>query len=350
MKIGVHCSSWVEGFVSQTPHTVIKEYNAQGFDKKTVVGFLYSEESDELRIPQYKLYFDKILMILSDYSTTAGVETDIVEKCKKFDFPGVELLATGHIEYVPVHMKIKRFEEFFIRVKKLYEKLQYAPLSQLTPFVPKPYYFDALLGLPRPHRTWLRDQIRSQCLDKIFLIYYWSSFASIEESGFVWPQGAEIKNKSSWERGFFTNNHVEYHGVDTWLSLIVPIEVYNQSAYSIVTETSTHNDYSFYTEKIVKPILAKRLFVCFSGVNYLKNLRALGFKTFDGIIDESYDQEVDHEIRFKKAFDQILYLCNQDQSSVLDCVKPIAEHNYNLFRSINWHADWADTIFSNFRF
>ena len=332
---------------------MIKDYDAPGFDKKTVVGFLYSAEDDESRIKQYKLNFDKILMILSDYSTTAGVETDIRDKCKKFDFPGVELLATGNIEYVPKHMKITRFEEFFIRVKALYEKLQYKPLDQLTPFTPKPYYFDALLGLPRPHRNWVFRQITTQCRNKILLIYYRNSRATtIEESGFAWPQGAEIKDKSSWEwqRGFFTNNSVVYYGIDTWLSFIVPIDVYNQSAYSIITETATHNDYSFYTEKIVKPILAKRLFVCFSGVNYLKNLRALGFKTFDGIIDESYDQEADHKIRFKKAFDQILYLCNQDQSSVLELVEPIAEHNFNLLKSTDWHAPWADTIFSSFNF
>jgi hypothetical protein len=43
------------------------------------------------------------------------------------------------------------------------------------------------------------------------------------------------------------------------------------------------------TEKTAKPIWAKRLFVMFGTPGFLKKLHELGFKTFDHVIDESYD-------------------------------------------------------------
>ena len=70
----------------------------------------------------------------------------------------------------------------------------------------------------------------------------------------------------------------------------------------------------------------------------------MGFQTFDNIIDESYDQELDPELRFKKAFDQVLHLCQQDQATTLAQVKPITQHNYNLFRARDWRGAWQDSI------
>ena len=42
-------------------------------------------------------------------------------------------------------------------------------------------------------------------------------------------------------------------------------------------------------QNLVVSIFAKRLFVLFAEPFYLKKLKALGYKTFDSIIDESYD-------------------------------------------------------------
>ena len=44
---------------------------------------------------------------------------------------------------------------------------------------------------------------------------------------------------------------VEYQGQILALSVIVPIQLYNQTAYSIVAETHADNRYSFFTEKIL---------------------------------------------------------------------------------------------------
>ena len=129
---------------------------------------------------------------------------------------------------------------------------------------------------------------------------------------------------------------VKYQDDIVNISKIIPTKIYNQTAYSIVTETNAENDFTFYTEKIVKPILAKRLFIVIAGYNYLKNLRSLGFKTFDGIIDESYDSIEDNITRYNAACREIQKLSLLPQQEVLDKIKPIVEHNKEVMLETDW--------------
>ena len=125
------------------------------------------------------------------------------------------------------------------------------------------------------------------------------------------------------------------------LSQVIPFSIYNQTAYTVVAETNYDNHYSFYTEKIVKPILAERLFIVFSGQYYLRNLRSLGFRTFDSIIDETYDSVADTDQRFKLACEQIKYLCEQSQEEMLSKIRPITEHNKKVMLTTDWYGDFS---------
>jgi hypothetical protein len=124
----------------------------------------------------------------------------------------------------------------------------------------------------------------------------------------------------------------------------VPLTVYNQTNYSIVAETNFENHYNFYTEKIVKPIMSKRLFVAVAGQHYLKNLRDFGFRTFDSIIDESYDNESDSHHRWTMAMDQVTWLCKQDPETVLTQVKDIVEHNYHVMFERDWYGEFSSLL------
>jgi len=123
----------------------------------------------------------------------------------------------------------------------------------------------------------------------------------------------------------------DYYGVHRNVVEIVPFQVYNKSAYSLVCESSSNNDFVHFTEKITKPIIACRLFIVISSYRFLEGLQSLGFKTFEGIIDESYDQEIDNHTRWRKAIEQAVWLCNQPQEEILKKIAPIVLHNlYNL--------------------
>ena len=141
---------------------------------------------------------------------------------------------------------------------------------------------------------------------------------------------------------------VDYFGHRMSISQIIPIDIYNQTRYTVVAETNSNNDYSFYTEKTVKPILGQRLFVMLSGQYSLRNLRNMGFKTFDNVIDENYDNYDLQEIRFQEALDQVRYLSTQSQELILEKIRPICEHNYSHMMRTDWYAQYFMPAFVSY--
>ena len=88
-----------------------------------------------------------------------------------------------------------------------------------------------------------------------------------------------------------------------------------------------------FRSKEAKPIVAKRPFVIFGTAGQLKAFKQLGYKTFDLVIDESYDDIEDKETRWHKALDSMSKLSLQDPLRVYERLKPILEHNKKHFES-----------------
>jgi hypothetical protein len=219
----------------------------------------------------------------------------------------------------------------------LYRRLP-IKLSTLTPYQVKPKLFDVLLGTQKIHRDTIYQNLVNTGLDNLSIIKY-HGLHQVDctnpdhfflESGTTLPDNLTITS----------SGYAEYYGIPTRLSHIIPIEIYNQTAYSVVSETyfdsgNQKNNYSFFTEKIAKPILARRLFVVFSGVRYLKNLRSLGFKTFGDIIDESYDNIENNEERWRCAFDQLVRLSTMNQLEIYDQIQERCDYNFELCMNLD---------------
>jgi hypothetical protein len=90
---------------------------------------------------------------------------------------------------------------------------------------------------------------------------------------------------------------------------------YNHSAYNIVSETHDSGE-TFITEKIWKPILMQQIFVVHGKPHYLKELRELGFQTFNNTFDESYDTEENADKRLDKIINLCQWLKNQDAQKI----------------------------------
>ena len=67
----------------------------------------------------------------------------------------------------------------------------------------------------------------------------------------------------------------------------------NTTAISVVLETVVDGDKIHLTEKILRPIACGHPFVLVAGPGSLAYLKSYGFKTFDSVFDESYDQQTD---------------------------------------------------------
>ena len=115
---------------------------------------------------------------------------------------------------------------------------------------------------------------------------------------------------------------------------------YLNSYFSLVNETTFHtkagyDSVPFFSEKIFKCIAMKHPFIIVTVPNSLKYLKELGYKTFDNIIDESYDQEIDDALRAIKIANEVERLCNLDEQKLENFLiesRKICDYNYNVMK------------------
>ena len=136
-----------------------------------------------------------------------------------------------------------------------------------------------------------------------------------------------------------TSHAVTVNNTIISLSQIIPVDIYNRTQYTVVAESLTKNDFSFFTEKVIKPMIAKRLFIVCSGQYYLRNLRDLGFRTFDGIVDENYDKIESQEERTRAACAEAQRLSTLDGDLVQSAIANITEHNYRHLMNTPWQTN-----------
>ena len=104
--------------------------------------------------------------------------------------------------------------------------------------------------------------------------------------------------------------------------------------WHVVTETVFYYDKLHLTEKIFKPIVSKQPFMLLAAPGNLAYLKSYGFKTFDSVIDESYDNIVDNDARIEAVVNQLHWYCNLTPGEKTDVIKrlePIIQHNFNHF-------------------
>jgi hypothetical protein len=75
-----------------------------------------------------------------------------------------------------------------------------------------------------------------------------------------------------------------------------------KAGFYIVNETVFHHPYPYFTEKTVSAFLSGRPFIVIGPSGSLRTLKSKGYKTFDNVIDESYDQITDPSNRLEAIF------------------------------------------------
>lgn len=112
---------------------------------------------------------------------------------------------------------------------------------------------------------------------------------------------------------------------------------YFQDAYChIVLESQFDVDQSggaFLTEKTFKPIKHGQMFFIAGGAGSLQALRDLGYRVFDGVIDNSYDLETNHTMRWQRLLTAIQKAKQTGLVQVFDQCRDDIEHNQRLFVS-----------------
>jgi hypothetical protein len=102
------------------------------------------------------------------------------------------------------------------------------------------------------------------------------------------------------------------------------------------------------TEKIFKPIINFQPFIFVATKGSLNLLRNLGFKTFEGFIDESYDDIEDNDKRLFAAYEQIKKLCSMSKEEIHNwywSMEEILIHNNNHLLKIHNNKMITETAF-----
>ena len=144
-------------------------------------------------------------------------------------------------------------------------------------------------------------------------------------------EGLRAATHEFLRRGFTADSltsdeHNDHH-------LAVP-EHYNDAYINIVIETHMDADQSggaFITEKTFKPIKNAQPFVIFGAAGSLARLRDLGYRTFDGVIDNQYDSIQDTTGRYHCLMQLLEDLLGSNLHALYQACVPDLLHNQRHF-------------------
>lgn len=192
-------------------------------------------------------------------------------------------------------------------------------------------YWDLLLGEASQNKDWLHNAISTHpVLDKTFLTYF-----GRDTNRGHWSDDVVRPVKHTAET---LGPLAERFNTQVRCSDLFDPEIYNQTHYTAMIETTIHNDFAMFSEKEAKPIVAQRPFIVFGACRQLEAFRSLGFKTFDGVVDESYDLIEDKETRWHKALDSMLLLTKKDPKEVYRKLHEVLIHNKDHFENTEWRS------------
>lgn len=125
---------------------------------------------------------------------------------------------------------------------------------------------------------------------------------------------------------------------------------YCRIAIEVVLETLFDDSRLHLTEKTLRPIACGRPFMLMATHGSLQYLRDYGFRTFDGLIDETYDTVTDPRARLQAVVNEmsrIAALSQYEKSSVWTQLYEIAAYNQRLFFSQHWQKSIHQEYLAN---
>lgn len=122
-------------------------------------------------------------------------------------------------------------------------------------------------------------------------------------------------------------------------------DIYEHVDFVVVTETlpNTGVGQVFITEKILKAVANKKPFIVLGDQYTLAYMKTLGYKTFDFIIDESYDT-MSYAERTKLIAHEVKRLCDVDFNQYRAQLQEVTEHNYNVLMAKDTYTTRIDAL------
>lgn len=106
----------------------------------------------------------------------------------------------------------------------------------------------------------------------------------------------------------------------------------HDTGINIISESVTYKieQRLFATEKLFRSVMAGQPFIVFGHVGYLHHLRLLGYKTFNNIWDESYDDiedETQRILKIRELVEKLIKLPDTEFVKLLQKTQEVCDHN-----------------------
>jgi len=193
----------------------------------------------------------------------------------------------------------------------------------------KPYKFLFFNGQPRSHRKYLVERFSQNNLLE-HSIWSFNSGGQADDPADLYYDGVNISRKIQQPHRLDPYYEIlpdvladNIDCVQAWINPQPYIDTY----FSLITETVFDYPYSFRTEKLWKPIIMGHPFVVAANCGYYKSLRNQGYKTFNGLIDESFDLIENNQDRIEKLAKVIENLCQENLIEFLSAARDICKYN-----------------------
>ena len=129
------------------------------------------------------------------------------------------------------------------------------------------------------------------------------------------------------------------HDLKINASANINFSLHNTSFCNVVTETLYDNDTLFFSEKTFKPIYMMQPFIIIGNPHSLKELKKMGYKTFDKWWDESYDDEEDIAKRLLMIKELMIKISNYSLDDLKlmkkEMLEILTENYFNLMKRTN---------------
>lgn len=253
-------------------------------------------------IDVFKKYKDRILFY---YTGTLDPEITLYLK----DFNITQRQESEFFVYCPNFYKNKKIED-----------LNYKRLNK--------FLLTTIIKKRRPHRDILAQKLKNLNLLEYHIGKIHNILNTDEQN-----QHKEYENLRKDYAGNIFADHDWKDGVVSW-------DLYKQASFEIVPETTEKNVF-FITEKTLKPVVAKIPFLILGNVYFYDNLKRLGFKTFDSLIDESFAYETDLNLRTEKLVNTVKDIIDNDALKFYEAAKEICEYNFENYLHMNYKDQYT---------
>ena len=180
-----------------------------------------------------------------------------------------------------------------------------------------------LFSTGTPHGWKYNEDVFKSCLDSLFETNIISTELYNKTFNYSLPKILDYDN---------INGTFIYNKLNSLYDTILNLVTENLTGMSN-GDISNDKIYTF-TEKTIKPYIAKQIPLFFALPGHLNVLRELGFDLFDDLIDNSYDTEMNHTKRLDLILNELQKLMMIDLIVYKKINKNRFDNNYNLLQTL----------------